>query len=90
MKEKFYCDQCGLCCKSISYVPELKNFDRGDGVCQHLSEEGLCLIYDTRPEICRVDEMYEKYFSKTMSREEFYRENMKVCDALKQKFSYNQ
>lgn len=33
---------------------------REDGACIHLAEDNTCKIYDTRPELCRVDAMYEK------------------------------
>jgi hypothetical protein len=65
-------------------VPQLAPFDRGDGVCINLSGN-LCRIYQDRPEICRVDEMYAKHFSKLYSREEFYRLNLEACSALQQK-----
>jgi Fe-S-cluster containining protein len=67
----------------LKKVPALADFDRGDGVCIHLREDNLCEIYDHRPEICNVDLMYGKYFSKKYSLDEFYAMNQKACDALK-------
>ena len=57
------CKQCGSCCKILGSHRPLKEedrlllqiFDRGDGVCEHLTEDNLCNIYETRPEICKVD-----------------------------------
>lgn len=81
---KFLCDKCGLCCRNIKGIGELKNFDRGDGVCKYLNEKtNLCEIYENRPLICRVDEMYEKYFYKFYDRETYYELNYKVCKKLK-------
>jgi len=77
----FPCTSCGLCCQRISVVPELSAYDRGDGVCMHLVEN-RCSIYEERPEICRIDQMFEKVYSKHFSRHEFYLENLKVCKNL--------
>jgi len=33
---------------------------RADGACLYLTEDNLCSIYDTRPEICNVKTMYNK------------------------------
>ena len=43
----FDCSKCGACCKVL-------------GCACYDSETKLCLIYDTRPSICRVDVMAEK------------------------------
>lgn len=83
MSERFKCDCCGLCCRSLKKVPALANFDRGDGVCIYLQEDNLCSIYDHRPEICNVDLMYERYFSKIYSREVYDQLNTKQCATLK-------
>lgn len=88
----FKCNCCGLCCRSLKKVPDLRLFDRGDGVCIHLREDNLCSIYEHRPEICNVDLMYERYFSKLYSREEYDRLNTKQCAVLnssKNKFKVN-
>lgn len=58
----FPCSKCGECCRHINLIPQLSEFDRGDGICIHLSGN-LCDIYEQRPEICRVDVMYQKYYS---------------------------
>ena len=78
MPEKFPCSQCGECCRHIDLIPQLTEFDRGDGVCIHLSGN-LCNIYESRPEICCVDVMYQNYFAALYSRELFYQINMDVC-----------
>ncbi len=83
---KFSCDYCGLCCQNIGKIVQLKDFDRGNGVCKFL-KENKCSIYKTRPEICRVEAMY-KYFS-PMSRKSFYELNAQACKTLKQKHNSN-
>lgn len=82
--EIFPCSKCGECCRHINLIPQLSEFDRGDGICIHLSGN-LCDIYEQRPEICRVDVMYQKYYSEQYSRDTFYRLNMEVCSKLQQK-----
>lgn len=46
------CKQCGTCCKMAGLL--IKEWDRGDGGCKNLKEDNTCLIYNIRPEICRV------------------------------------
>ena len=77
----FKCCACGECCRHIGHIVQLHDFDNGNGVCIHLNGN-LCDIYENRPEICRVDAMYEKYFSSIYSREEFYEINKKACDQM--------
>jgi uncharacterized protein len=73
----FPCTSCGLCCRHISGLKELQAFDRGDGVCQFL-KDNQCSIYETRPLICRIDEMYELDY-KHLEKNEFYQLNIKAC-----------
>ncbi len=52
------------------------------GRCENLGDDNLCKIYDTRPDICRVNKLYEKHFSDKMQRKEFYELNEQMCDQL--------
>lgn len=80
----FKCDCCGCCCRNIRLSSLYDTFNRGDGICKFFDERtSLCSIYANRPLLCNVDAAYEKYFSKTMSREEYYEMNYKSCQALK-------
>ena len=80
----FDCDCCGLCCRQVRKYPDFaKEYDRGDGVCKHLMNDNRCAIYETRPDICNVDLMYERYFFKIKTREEFYKINKKQCESFK-------
>lgn len=78
---QFECCQCGECCKHINLIPELACFNDGFGTCVYL-KDNLCSIYEKRPEVCRVDIMYEKYYADIYSRKEFYHMNQKVCKEL--------
>lgn len=81
----FFCDKCGECCRHVDRIPQLAAFDSGNGICQYLTDN-LCSIYETRPDICRVDTMYEKFFKRMYSREEYDQLNMAACCALKKKY----
>ena len=78
----FKCDKCGSCCRNLNLSNLYSELDRGDGVCKFL-DGNLCLIYDERPLLCRIDESYDAFFSKEMSRDEYYRINKIMCDELK-------
>ncbi|GAA7083427.1 YkgJ family cysteine cluster protein [Helicobacter pylori] len=47
--DHFPCISCGLCCKNITGIDELIEFDAGNGVCKFLDlETNLCKIYESR------------------------------------------
>lgn len=83
----FECDKCGICCRHIDQIPQLKQFDLGNGQCIHLSVDNLCDIYLHRTEICNVDKMYELHFKDKMSRQEYLALNYEGCRDLKKRFS---
>lgn len=82
----FPCEQCGLCCKHLEMIPQLKEFDSGDGRCIHLMDNNLCAIYENRPDICNVSKMYELVFCKQMSEDEYIKINLAGCRAIKENF----
>ena len=61
----------------------MKDYDRGDGVCRFLDENNRCMDYEHRPPICNTDVMYERYFSKFMTREAYDKMNSDACKTLK-------
>ena len=79
---RFHCGRCGLCCRQIGGIPQLARFDRGDGVCRHLTDGNLCDIYETRPEVCSVERMYAR-FQAEMGREQYYALMEDACRCLK-------
>ena len=84
MAIEFKCDGCGLCCRHIDRVPQLKDFDTGNGVCKFLDAvTNRCRIYFSRPDLCNVAVGYEKYFAEYFTEEEYLRINYKVCAQLK-------
>ncbi len=83
MFSNFPCTKCGQCCRNVGNSPLTKFLDRGDGICSHLNlQTNLCSIYKTRPQICRVDEMYKKHFATKFSWREFCDLNLKACGIL--------
>lgn len=82
----FPCTKCGACCKNIGGIKELQLYDLGNGVCKYLDmQSNECKIYATRPNICKVDVMYEKVYFLHYSKEEFHALNIESCKALQEK-----
>lgn len=80
----FVCDRCGLCCMKVGQSPIYAKLDRGDGVCQYFDDASrLCTIYESRPVLCNVDEVYHEFFSHKISIEEYYNLNYESCKKLK-------
>lgn len=78
--KKFPCTACGLCCRHITLNEQTMWLNRGDGICKHLDEKkNLCLIYDKRPLVCRVEDYYKVYFINKLSWNDFIQLNQKVC-----------
>lgn len=79
----FPCTQCGLCCQNVYLAEATRFLDRGDGTCMHYAEaERACSIYEQRPDICRVDRMYELHYAHRYTWTTFVRLNIEVCKKL--------
>ena len=67
-------------------LSEMANFPHvvnEDGVCSMLKDD-LCSIFDTRPDICNVQEMWRKYWCKTgVSRQKHYINTKEICRLYK-------
>ena len=80
----FKCDCCGLCCMNLKMSDLYVDLDRGDGICKFFDvRTKLCAVYKERPDKCNVDTMYEEFYKKVMSLEEYYKLNYQVCKFLK-------
>lgn len=44
-----------------------------------IGEDGRCKVYETRPDVCRVDKSFE-LFAGNRTREQFYSDNAKICN----------
>lgn len=78
----FKCDCCGMCCRQLNKIPQLVEFDNGNGECIHL-KNNRCSIYSTRPLFCNVNSMYKEYFENIMTLESFYALNEQCCLEIK-------
>ena len=69
---KFKCEKCGTCCRSVK--------------CEHLTDDNLCKIYDTRPTICRVDRVYriKKRHDKSLTWRKYIRMSHEACAKLRE------
>ena len=88
---KFPCSSCGACCKRIiKAVQNLGNQQKESplhfphkwneqGVCEKLTTDNKCSIYETRPLICNVDEIAKLT---NMPIKQFYNINIKACNAI--------
>lgn len=86
----FPCTSCGLCCQNITGIKELEDFNLGNGACKYFDKQNnICLIYETRPDICRIDLMFDLKYHKFFSKNEFYILNAKVCNELQEKYNMN-
>lgn len=82
-RKQFTCDKCGLCCRNIGHIAELKEFDDGNGVCMSLSSDNLCKIYENRPDICNVEIMFSKKYRLSMTWDDYVSFNKRGCELLK-------
>ena len=83
---KFLCSQCSACCRNVKGL-DLPHDE--SGVCLNLDQQtNKCSIYNSRPDICRVDVMYERYKSE-MSKKDFFISNTKACHYLIDKENFD-
>ena len=81
----FSCDKCGACCTLAGMIPELRAMALPNGQCVHLADDCTCEIYDSRPDICRVDRMWKKKGgSAYMPWEEYCKRSEDACRIIKQ------
>lgn len=80
--KKFNCDSCGLCCVHCNKIEELLSYDAGGGRCKYLKEDNSCEIYETRPNICRVDWFHQNQYP-YMDWDMFCLVTEQACEALK-------
>ncbi len=82
----FPCQKCGLCCQNVHLAAETQFLDRGDGICRHYeSSSKSCLIYASRPDICRVDLQYSLSYARLYSWDEYVALNLQACSILQER-----
>lgn len=82
MQTLFPCVRCGLCCRSIGSIKQLRKLNDGSGKCIHLHQDNLCEIYHRRPLWCNVEEAYKHMFLHLMTEKEFIVRNLVICIEL--------
>lgn len=79
----FPCTQCGACCRHVDLSELTAYLNRGDGVCRHYDiNTRLCLIYEQRPDVCRVDTYYKQHFQERINWDKFVELNLIACEQL--------
>ncbi len=79
---KFPCSGCGACCRRVSAFSEEELGEWGlstkeDGSCVNLLGDNSCAIYETRPDICRVDVQAQKA---DIDMKSYFIENIRICN----------
>lgn len=77
------CKMCGRCCRQVHLVPEMYEYNRGDGVCIYLQTNNKCQIYEKRPNLCNGKYVYEHSFSH-MTVVEFHRLLGECCKKIQE------
>ena len=86
----FPCNSCGKCCSNVHLAEETASLDRGDGICRHLdTQTRMCQVYDSRPDICRVELQYRVKYASTYTWEYFVELNLKICESLPERIQKN-
>ncbi len=74
----FICSQCGACCRRAATIKDFPEETKEDGSCIHL-EDNKCKIYDTRPDICRVEKQAK---TSKLTQKKFYQLNNSLCNTM--------
>lgn len=63
--------------------PETLFLDKGNGTCINFdTTQRRCSIYETRPDICRVDRQYFLRFYQQCTWDEFVEINLRACQKI--------
>lgn len=87
----FPCTSCGACCRRINIA--VKNFYTDDpnnplyfpyswdenGVCENLTDDNKCKVYNNRPLLCNVEKFGEFI---GVEKDAFFDYNIRACNAL--------
>lgn len=85
MQVSIECIKCGLCCKRAYMIEGFPEPLNEDGSCSHLAADNTCKIYNDRPLICNSQYLYEHFFNKEVSPEQYHRINADACiDLMKE------
>lgn len=94
---KFGCTKCGACCRLAGEIFKGACIDfpygfKEDGVTCEKYKEGVgCTIYETRPDVCRVDKLAKLYKREHgINKEEYYELSTIACNLLMDKLNIDQ
>jgi len=76
------CSGCGICCKMVAHLQYFPEPIDENGACTHLKEDNSCSIYEDRPLICRVDDMYEVLKKHFKSKQEYIKLTVDTCNLM--------
>ena len=86
LNSNFPCNKCGACCRNIRNSDLTQFLDRGDGICKYYNDAlKLCSIYESRPNICRVELYYKEHLVNDMSWDSYVNINLEACKTLRDK-----
>jgi len=85
----FDCTGCGSCCRRVGkFIGKLKELGfpyevKEDGSCEMLGADNKCKVYDSRPDVCSVEKMYETVHSKTgATKKEIFKKEAEICNSF--------
>lgn len=83
-RRKFQCFKCGCCCTGDqSEFEELEPLTDRKGRCRYFdSDTRLCQIYDNRPSVCDMEQVFASYAG-TLTWDDFVFTNMLNCVMLR-------
>ena len=78
----FPCSGCGACCRRVYAFSKEELGEWGlstkkDGSCINLLDDNSCAIYETRPDICRVDVQAQ---NSGIDIKSYFTENIRICN----------
>lgn len=105
-QSKFPCHSCGACCMMVGdllknednvnpdYLDLVRDFPyKADesGWCEKLGDDLKCSIYETRPLLCRIEEVWRIKFSGERTKSDYFSETAMACKRLmKHKLGMNE
>lgn len=100
---KFICKKCGACCRNVGRwrynskkLSELLGveivFPNKDinGICEYLTEDNICSIYERRPNACRTEYIFSLLKKIGLSDEEIILMQKQSCTINRNMRTYNQ
>lgn len=84
----FGCTGCGACCSRVGLnIDKLKSFGfpyetkPNSNKCEKLTDDNKCSVYNNRPDVCNIDTMYYKEYSKLgKTKKEMFKMEATICN----------